>query len=303
MTKAFSVLLVVLAAALSSVTGLATPAYNVRRQLAAGNGTGTDQDSICPGSSPTLVSTSSIAVGNATLELTKFSCATTSTTPFVSAHKAQDPLLAWLEGLFWWLFPDCPPVKPNPPKKTTTKTVTKATTATKTVTSVSVSLSTTTATESATVTEVSTATSATTIIETETESATATITETVTAASPTSTAKDVCGEICTTVCGELGQLPPTTDDCQQLVNSITILNGQIAPEFTVESNHVQTITFGTCRFFFENVSPEPLTYCWLSLAQVASAAASACLPPTQPVMSEGLCLPSDGTWEVGVAHS
>ena len=40
------------------------------------------------------------------------------------------------------------------------------------------------------------------------------------------------------------------------------------PDFTVDSNHVQTITFGTCRFFFENISPAPLTYCWLSLVRV-----------------------------------
>ncbi|TFK80953.1 hypothetical protein K466DRAFT_502984, partial [Polyporus arcularius HHB13444] len=148
-------------------------------------------------------------------------------------------------------------------------------------------------------TEVSTETSATTIVESETETATATVTETVTAASPSSTAANVCGEICTTVCGDVGRLPPTTDDCQQLVNTVTILNGQIDPNFTVESNHVQTISFGTCRFFFENVSPQSLTYCWLSLAQVASAAGSTCLPPTQPISSEGLCIPSDGLWEVG----
>ncbi|KAI0695660.1 hypothetical protein C8T65DRAFT_40778 [Cerioporus squamosus] len=308
MAKTFSVLLVVLAAVLST-TALAMPSYNVRRQLVSGNGTGADADSICPGSSPTVVSTSSFVVGNTTLELTKFSCAATQTSPFVSAHKGGGGILGWLDGLLWWFFPDCPPVKPSPPKppkKTTavtTKTVTTATTTTSTVTSVSVSVATTTATDTATVTEVSTETSATTIVESETDTATATVTETITAASPSSTATNVCGEICTTVCGEVGRLPPTTDDCQQLVNTVTILNGQIDPNFTVEPNHVQTISFGTCRFFFENVSPESLTYCWLSLAQVASAAGSTCLPPTQPVSSEGLCIPSDGLWEVGVAHS
>lgn len=146
------------------------------------------------------------------------------------------------------------------------------------------------------------------------------------------------------MCGQVGQLPPISEDCQTLVNAVTILNGQIGtyqsacmplsssgsligkppvdPDFTVESNHVQTISFGTCRFFFENVSPQPLTYCWLSLvrlhirlpllmlsryadlgvisqAQVASAAAAQCLPPNQPVLSEGLCIARDSTWEVG----
>ena len=33
----------------------------------------------------------------------------------------------------------------------------------------------------------------------------------------------------------------------------------------MEPNHVQTITFGTCRFFFQNVGPQPLSYCWTSL--------------------------------------
>ena len=54
------------------------------------------------------------------------------------------------------------------------------------------------------------------------------------AATPTETGTNVCGEICTNTCNEFGQLPPTSDDCQQLVNSITILNGQIS-ESTVLS--------------------------------------------------------------------
>ena len=41
-----------------------------------------------------------------------------------------------------------------------------------------------------------------------------------------------------------------------------------APSFTVESKHVQTISFGSCRFFFENVGPTPLQYCWVSLVRV-----------------------------------
>ena len=31
----------------------------------------------------------------------------------------------------------------------------------------------------------------------------------------------------TTVCAELGTLPPVSEDCQQLVNSITILSGLV----------------------------------------------------------------------------
>lgn len=71
-------------------------------------------------------------------------------------------------------------------------------------------------------------------------------------AAPVSTPSvDVCGEICTylsrehqnlfcvghadadidctgsTVCANSGVLPPTTDDCQKIVDAFTILNGQI----------------------------------------------------------------------------
>ncbi|KAI0631602.1 hypothetical protein C8Q77DRAFT_1159369 [Trametes polyzona] len=114
---------------------------------------------------------------------------------------------------------------------------------------------------------------------------------------------DVCGEICKNVCGDSGELPPTTDDCTTIVDAITILNGSVAPSFAVAPGHVQTLTFGTCRFFFENDSPAPQTNCWLSFVQTASAAASACLPPVQPVNSEGICIASDASWRVGVAHS
>ncbi|EJF56964.1 hypothetical protein DICSQDRAFT_157655 [Dichomitus squalens LYAD-421 SS1] len=110
---------------------------------------------------------------------------------------------------------------------------------------------------------------------------------------------NICGEICQNVCSDSGNLPPTTEDCQTIVDAITILNGSVCPTFTVDPNHVQTITFGTCRFFFENLGPDPLTYCWLDFVQIASAAASQCLPPTQPVLSEGLCIARDSTWEVG----
>ena len=41
----------------------------------------------------------------------------------------------------------------------------------------------------------------------------------------------------------------------------------------------------------------------LPQVQVASAAESACLPPNQPVLSEGLCIPSDALWEVGCVLS
>ncbi|KAI0328934.1 hypothetical protein GY45DRAFT_1337782 [Cubamyces sp. BRFM 1775] len=110
---------------------------------------------------------------------------------------------------------------------------------------------------------------------------------------------DVCGELCSNVCGDSGSLPPVTEDCDTIVSAITILNGSISPSFDVPSDHVQTLSFGTCRFFFQNFSPFPMSNCWLSFVQIASAAGSACLPPVQPVNSEGLCVASDATWRIG----
>ncbi|KAI0363701.1 hypothetical protein BV20DRAFT_93067 [Pilatotrama ljubarskyi] len=279
--KSSSVLLFLLATVVST-SALNTPHIRVRQDT---NGT---SGSVCDGA--TVVSTSTFVAGSATLELTKFSCAPVS--PFVQAHGGG--LLGLLGRLLWWFFPH-----PPPPPKHTTATVTHVSTATATVTAISTATATLTDTETAT----ETATSATTVIESFTDTATVTVTETVSAASPSSTFTNVCNEICTTVCGDSGRLPPDSEDCATLVDSITILNGQIPPTFDVEPNHVQTITFGTCRFFFENVGPIPLEYCWLSLAQVASASGNACFPPVQPVMSEGLCIPSDALWEVGAAHS
>ncbi|KAM5530448.1 hypothetical protein V8D89_015888 [Ganoderma adspersum] len=303
----WATLLVLLAYALSS-TALTTPYFRARQ---ASN---SDSDTLCSsGVEPTLIAASSFVFGNQTIELSKLSCVASdnTTSPLSAAHACSedDGFWGWLEGILWWFFPhpDC--------SKPKTTTVTKATTATRTstVTSVSVSVSVsattatatevTTATATETTTATTTATDVTTVVQSTTATDVVTVTTTASAAAPSSTGTNVCGELCTNICSELGQLPPTSDDCQQLVNAITILNGQIDPDFTVDSNHVQTITFGTCRFFFENISPAPLTYCWLSLAQVASAAASQCLPPNQPVLSEGLCIARDSTWEVGVAHS
>ncbi|RPD72913.1 hypothetical protein L226DRAFT_141221 [Lentinus tigrinus ALCF2SS1-7] len=306
--KTFAALLVLLTTALCA-SALATPQYNVRRQTISGNGTGTDVSPLCAGSTtaPTLLTSSTLLVpGGITLELATFACASD---PAVVPLAAEEGGLlgGLLGGVLTWLLPDGKTTTKTK-TKTTTRTTTKSTTktSTKTTTSVKTTTTTTTATETSVSVSATTATETATAIETVTDSETdtATVTATVTAApSPTPTAEDVCDGICTTVCAEMGSLPPVSDDCQQLSNAITILNGQIPPEFTVDSKHVQTISFETCRFFFENVGPLPLTYCWVSLVQTASAAASACLPPTQPVLSEGLCIAGDGTWEVGVAHA
>ncbi|KAI0665479.1 hypothetical protein C8Q78DRAFT_1083927 [Trametes maxima] len=138
----------------------------------------------------------------------------------------------------------------------------------------------------------------------------ASTTAAVVAGSPTTVAPslpvatiDVCGSICNNVCGDSGSLPPVSEDCATIVDAITILNGSISPSFTVLPGHAQTLSFGTCRFFFENTALLELSNCWLSFAETASAAASACLPPVQPVNSEGICVALDAAWRIGVAHS
>ncbi|KAI0665478.1 hypothetical protein C8Q78DRAFT_559361 [Trametes maxima] len=303
--------------------------------------------SVCNGA--TIVSTSAIPVGSATLEITKFSCP--PITPSVVADSIKFSGL--LDGFLGWLFPS----QPDPQARSSTVTVRTTTTRvstttatairTTTATRVSTSTATATATQLSTVTAVSTetATATETDVETTTQTATATATQTDTAtevqtetetetqvktsattvvqsvtdtatitavatvtvsgsvAAPTSTATNVCGEICTTVCAQSGRIPPSNDDCATLVDSITVLESQLPPTFDVAPNHMQTITFGTCRFFFENVGSTTLEYCWLDLAQVASASGNACFPPVQPTMSEGLCIPREAIWEVGVAHS
>ncbi|KAL1942358.1 hypothetical protein VTO73DRAFT_6422 [Trametes versicolor] len=292
--KSASTIVFFLATALS-VSALNTPHIRVRQESSSTEGP------VCNGAA--VVETSTLVAGNATLELTKFSCAPTLA-PLVQANGGG--LLGLLGGLLSWYFP-FPPIFPFPPKpkpKSTTVTKVSTATATATVTKVSTATATATTTETDTETDTATVTSATTVIESVTDSATLTVTATVTAATPSSTFTNVCGAICTTVCGQSGRLEPITEDCEQLVNAITILNGQIAPTFDVEPDHAQTITFGTCRFFFQNVGPTPLEYCWLSLAQVASAAGNACFPPVQPMSSEGLCIDSaDAEWQVGAAHS
>ncbi|KAI0328936.1 hypothetical protein GY45DRAFT_1346840 [Cubamyces sp. BRFM 1775] len=281
MKSSFAILFILVAA--QSVSALHTPHVRIRRQ----DSNSTDDNAVCDGA--TIVSTSTFAAGAGTLEITKFSCGAASTS-LVQADGLGGILGGLLGGLLWWLLPHPHPPQPKPKPTTVTKvsTATATKTATKTVTSVS------------TATATDTVTSATTVIQSTTDTATVTVT-----AAPTSTAVNYSSSRASLGCERplialmSGRLPPDTDDCAALVNSVTILNGQIPPTFDVEPNHVQTISFGTCRFFFENVGPETLEYCWLALTQTASAAASACFPPEQPVMSEGLCIPSDALWEVG----
>ncbi|KAI0686886.1 hypothetical protein BC835DRAFT_430766 [Cytidiella melzeri] len=128
-------------------------------------------------------------------------------------------------------------------------------------------------------------------------------TKTSSSAAPAATPVDVCGQICSDSCASDGDLPPISEDCQTIYNSITILQGSIAPTFDVPASGTQQLTFGTCRVFFNNFSTKTITSCWTSLSQQASAAGTLCFPPTQPVQSLGLCNAADTTWQIGVGHS
>ncbi|KAI0086744.1 hypothetical protein BDY19DRAFT_995497 [Irpex rosettiformis] len=119
---------------------------------------------------------------------------------------------------------------------------------------------------------------------------------------PAPTPANVCGQICTDSCSS-GGLPPISQDCQTIYNSLTILQGSIDPTFTVPANGVQQLTFGTCRVFFNNLSSKPVSSCWDSLSEQASAAGTLCFPPTQPLQSLGVCNAGDGSWQIGVGHS
>ncbi|KAI0031086.1 hypothetical protein K488DRAFT_52838 [Vararia minispora EC-137] len=105
-------------------------------------------------------------------------------------------------------------------------------------------------------------------------------------------------------CGQdaLGQLPPTSSDCQVIIESIQIFEGNSSPTFVVDPLHIQQLTFGTCRFFFENLGSVSLEYCWQDLANMGSLAATSCFPPVQPQNTLAICEALDTSWEVGCVH-
>ncbi|KAI0740410.1 hypothetical protein C8Q76DRAFT_790873 [Earliella scabrosa] len=112
-------------------------------------------------------------------------------------------------------------------------------------------------------------------------------------------ATDVCNELCQFSCSHPTSLPPTSEDCNTIVAAVTILNGSVPASFDVSPNHAQTLTFGTCRFAFLNFGATTLSFCWLSLAQQASAAGAACFPQN----TEGDCVATTGLWRVTAGHS
>ncbi|EIM85146.1 uncharacterized protein STEHIDRAFT_158836 [Stereum hirsutum FP-91666 SS1] len=132
---------------------------------------------------------------------------------------------------------------------------------------------------------------------------TVTVTATATASSTPTNAINVCGTVCNTLCTQSGQLPPTMNDCQVVKEAIQIFEGNSSPTSIVQPGHIQQLTFGTCRFFFENLNTVPLEFCWQDLGNNGSAAADACFPPVQPVNPSAECVAPTLSWEIGVGHA
>ncbi|KAI0031085.1 hypothetical protein K488DRAFT_87145 [Vararia minispora EC-137] len=114
-------------------------------------------------------------------------------------------------------------------------------------------------------------------------------------------AESVCGAPCVFNCfHNVGDLPPTSQDCAVINNAVEIFSGKSSATFTVSPNHVQTLTFGTCAYFFQNLDSVPLTYCWSDLATNANASAATCFPPSSPPSSDATCGDAvAGQWVVG----
>ncbi|TFK97163.1 hypothetical protein BDV98DRAFT_575006 [Pterulicium gracile] len=115
---------------------------------------------------------------------------------------------------------------------------------------------------------------------------------------------DVCGIACAAPTCNLdsGNLPPITEDCQVIKNSITIFNG-ISTTFSVAPKSLKSLTHGTCTFFLSNLSDNTLTACWADLSVQGSRSGSACFPPVMPLRSQGVCTAVNGVFKIGAGHS
>ncbi|KAF4583899.1 hypothetical protein EYR40_002397 [Pleurotus pulmonarius] len=127
----------------------------------------------------------------------------------------------------------------------------------------------------------------------------------------------VCSAPCATSCdNDAGVLPPVDEDCEAIDNAIEIFSGESPQTFVVAPQHVETLSSGTCSYFFVNYNPVPasagdggnegdIEACWSDLVWSTNSLAvrKSCFPPAQPFTSGGLCTSSDKSWAVGAAHS
>jgi hypothetical protein len=65
----------------------------------------------------------------------------------------------------------------------------------------------------------------------------------------------------------VGVLPPVADDCATIQASFQIFSSELADTFTTESNHFESLIFGTCTIFFNNLGKSELEYCWNDLVR------------------------------------
>ncbi|KAI0067526.1 hypothetical protein BV25DRAFT_1819855 [Artomyces pyxidatus] len=114
---------------------------------------------------------------------------------------------------------------------------------------------------------------------------------------------NVCGDVCNTFCGSFGPLPPITEDCAMIVDATQVFASTLPPTFIMQPGQTESLSYGTCEYYFTNNGTVPLEGCWTSFMQQASAAGTICFPPTQPINSLGACKAPDGTWELGAEHS
>ncbi|KAI0321241.1 hypothetical protein OF83DRAFT_1100406 [Amylostereum chailletii] len=275
-----------------ALSALSSPSPRVARRTTAS-----------PCSTPIVESSSSVLVGNNTVLLEVLTCPDAG--GIVADGLGFGNAFCGLLPIFCPPKPYKPEPKPKPkPSPQPYPYPTKENTATVTIT------------DTVTDVEPTTIIGTTTVVETATEVITATATVTV-VPSPTPSAIDVCGGICNTTCSEVGQLPPTTDDCQVIKDAVAIFQGNAcrlfsairsahksngdcaAPTFIADPLHTQQLTFGTCRFFFENLGTDSVEYCWNDLANTGSASASQCFPPSMPFSTLAVCEALDNTWEVG----
>ncbi|KAI0050156.1 hypothetical protein FA95DRAFT_688843 [Auriscalpium vulgare] len=151
-----------------------------------------------------------------------------------------------------------------------------------------------------TVTSTATVKKTTTVVTTVSSTTTETVTPT---PSPTPPARNVCGLIGNTFCGTLTSLPPITDDCNEIVNSLTIFASELGTTYTVSPGGSQVLTSNTCSFSFVNKDTVTLEACWQDLAQDGSEVATTCFPPTQPINTLAQYEAPDLTWVINVNHS
>lgn len=114
---------------------------------------------------------------------------------------------------------------------------------------------------------------------------------------------NVCKESCKLSCnGNAGILPPISEDCAMIEKAIVVMTANLPNTFVVDPLHIETLTFGTCSYFFTNLhSKTQMEYCWNALSATGKAAGANCFPPKQPFFPEGNCKAAN--WAVGAAHS